>query len=831
MPSRVLALSLLIPTLSSAEGTAETGPEQTLRADTEVYVDIVDHTMETVTLSGVGDADLYDPKGAFVTVVSAGQSFGMSMDGTYQLVFHDDQTDWDIHVSGATGGRVWSYAWQFNSSDFSEANSLNTSFFAAVPSGGSDSESEAVIELVATGVSGFVYTISGNALGVDGGDGRSLPTSFDTTWDQDIPLYLNAPEATSYSHVDPVVADARYGAGLQDCDTASPGAVTGQVTFDAQNAGAYHFVCDGNLDGLFDLTSPGDVHILGRSETGENALSWDGVDNNGIALSAGTYDCVVMATSGEFHYLASDIETAFVGLRMFYLDADRQRWGLPMFWNDQAVQGNAAPMPDGALSLSSSGSLGLSSGAYAAAATANVNARSWGNFSVRSKGNQAVLDTYTWISSDTSDVFSIVVADPTADTDGDGLSDATERCEHGTREDVADTDKDGLSDALEINVLRTDPLRADTDDDGVMDGDEASGRNGAPDSDGDGLPDAVDIDDDGDGIPTALESTGDTDGDGLPDFLDPDDDGDAVGTRLEGLYDTDEDGIPDHLDADDDNDGVPTRVEGLLDSDGDGFSNCRDTDDDGDNVPTASEFGDTDGDGIDDFLDTDDDGDGHETIDEGSKTDTDGDGLWDYLDSDDDGDTVLTLKETGDTDSDRIPDHLDADDDGDGLDTADEIGADFDGDGLDDAYDADDDNDGIVTAQEFAWPDSDVDGDGQSNWLDLDSDGDGIPDETEGSGDSDKDGIPNFLDPIEDEPTEGEESDERLPQIPRDLHVDPVDGGDVTGSREHEDADVQGVSTHGVETQESGAGCSTTGRHGTSLWLLALFGLLARRRF
>ena len=830
MPSRVIALSLLIPSLSSAEGTAETGPEQILRADTELYVDIVDHTLETVTFNGVGDADLYDPKGAFVTVVSAGQSFGVPMTGTYLLDLHSDQPDWDIHVTGATGGRVWSYAWQFNSGDFSEANSLNTSFFAAVPSGGADSETEAVIELLAHGVSGFVYTISGNGLGVDGGDGRSLPTRFETTWDQDIPLYLNAPETPSYTHATPSVSGARYGAGVQDCDTASPGQVAGQVTFDAENAGGYHFICDGDLDGVFDLTSPDDIHILGRAKAGQNTLSWDGVDNQGVPLIAGTYDCVVVVTSGEFHYLASDIETAFEGLRMFYLDANRQRWGLPMFWNDDAVQANAATLPNGEIPLSTSGASGLNSGLFAADTAANVNARAWGNFSVRSKGNQAVLDTYTWIGSDTSDAFSIVVADPAADADGDGLSDATERCEHGTREDVADSDKDGLSDAFEITVLRTDPLRADTDGDGILDGDEASVRGGALDSDGDGVPDPVDIDDDGDGVPTALEAPGDTDGDGLPDYLDPDDDGDAVGTRLEGLYDTDEDGIPDHLDADDDNDGVPTRVEGILDSDGDGFSNCRDTDDDGDSVPTAQEFGDTDGDGVDDFLDPDDDGDGHDTIDEGSKIDTDQDGVYDYLDSDDDGDSVLTLKETGDTDADHIPDHLDADDDGDGLFTLDEIGADFDGDGLDDAYDADDDNDGIVTADEVAWPQSDVDGDGDPNWLDLDSDGDLIPDETEGVGDSDKDGIPNFVDAIEDEPRDDEDVDERLPQIPRDLSLEPATEGPVTGHRVDENANVEAGIAQEVENSEPSAGCSTAGSQGTSLWLLAVLGLFARRR-
>ena len=65
----------------------------------------------------------------------------------------------------------------------------------------------------------------------------------------------------------------------------------------------------------------------------------------------------------------------------------------------------------------------------------------------------------------------------------------------------------------------------------------------------------------------------DTDGDTIPDYLDIDDDGDNVETEVElanaandpetdeGRRDTDEDGIPNYLDEDDDNDEVLTRFE------------------------------------------------------------------------------------------------------------------------------------------------------------------------------------------------------------------------------------------------------------------------------
>ncbi|MBZ9731028.1 hypothetical protein LB467_15140 [Salegentibacter sp. JZCK2] len=90
---------------------------------------------------------------------------------------------------------------------------------------------------------------------------------------------------------------------------------------------------------------------------------------------------------------------------------------------------------------------------------------------------------------------------------------------------------------------------------------------------------ALDADADGDGLTNAEEGYDpeggnhlDSDGDGIPDYLDIDDDNDNVPTRREinasgddptvdGYLDTDEDGIPNYLDPDDDGDDVLTRHE------------------------------------------------------------------------------------------------------------------------------------------------------------------------------------------------------------------------------------------------------------------------------
>ncbi|MCU4188686.1 gliding motility-associated C-terminal domain-containing protein, partial [Flavobacterium sp. HXWNR29] len=274
----------------------------------------------------------------------------------------------------------------------------------------------------------------------------------------------------------------------------------------------------------------------------------------------------------------------------------------------------------------------------------------------------------------------------------------------------------------------------------------------AQDTDGDGTPDYLDVDDDGDGIPTADENPDpngdgdpsdaqDTDGDGTPDYLDVDDDGDVFPTADENpdpngdgdpsdAQDTDGDGTPDYLDADDDNDGIIAYNEGgNIDTDGDGLPNYLDQDADGDGIPDnveaqttvgyiapsgvdannngiddAYDTGltpiDTDGDGTNDMFDLDSDNDGvHDQYETGvdlAGTDTDNDGLDDNVDTtpgydDPNGVFVTPGDDLQDTDGTEDVDYRDIDDDGDGLDTEIEHG-DENGDGNpDDAFDSDGD--------------------------------------------------------------------------------------------------------------------------------------------
>ena len=82
------------------------------------------------------------------------------------------------------------------------------------------------------------------------------------------------------------------------------------------------------------------------------------------------------------------------------------------------------------------------------------------------------------------------------------------------------------------------------------------------DADNDAQSNAIDYDSDGDLIPDSIELADDPDADGIPNFLDTDSDGDGVADLLETAADTDGDGVADFLDNEDADDTAPTLVTG-----------------------------------------------------------------------------------------------------------------------------------------------------------------------------------------------------------------------------------------------------------------------------
>ncbi len=389
------------------------------------------------------------------------------------------------------------------------------------------------------------------------------------------------------------------------------------------------------------------------------------------------------------------------------------------------------------------------------------------------------------------------------DSDNDGLYDALESGADIALDGNADGRIDashgvgtnGLADAVETAA-----------DSGIL-----AYNNGSPlDTDGDGVFDFRDLDSDNDGLPDVVESGGDDpDGDGIVGTGLPGVDANGVVTSGGGLtpVDTDGDGQPDARDLDSDGDGLMDLVEaggadsngdglvdGFTDSDGNGFDDSRQgnplplPDSDGDGRPDYRQNDDPDGDGLVNDNDLDDDNDGiPDSLEGDGAVDTDGDGVADSLDLDSDNDGLLDLAESG---ADAAT--LDADGNGmidpvngvgsnglaDAVETAADSGQiaynggvlrDTDADTVHDFRDLDSDNDGLTDAVEAGGSDPDhegmlgtgmpvvngfgvpsggalqapdSDGDGVVDPLDRDSDGDGLMDLVEAGGvDADNDGV------------------------------------------------------------------------------------------
>ena len=171
-----------------------------------------------------------------------------------------------------------------------------------------------------------------------------------------------------------------------------------------------------------------------------------------------------------------------------------------------------------------------------------------------------------------------LLLDSTNDPDGDGLDNPAE-ARAGTDPLDPDTDDDGLTDAIEVlGPNPTNPLAPDTDADGIPDGIEDTDRDGTRDPE---ETDPANPDTDADGMPDGIEDT-DRDGTrdpGETDPLDPDTDDDGLRDGPEVTAGTDP------LAPDTDGDGLNDGPEVTLGTD----PLDRDTDDDGlaDNTETG----------------------------------------------------------------------------------------------------------------------------------------------------------------------------------------------------------------------------------------------------
>ena len=458
---------MVLMTLSGialAEGSDQLSGQR-LDAETTLYVDILDHMTETIEWRGNGEVSITSPSGKVVGEIGDGQSFDPDENGTWRLDPQRGQSfDWDVRVDNAVGGRLHSLRWQLNGDGYEEEDGFSTSLYALVPAG--DDGYDVVLEVELDGLTGYDHHLLMDGQGTNGRS-ESCPTpNCDTVEVEDpYPVYLTPPEKAAYVAIQPQISDLTLTIEAEDeseCGVLAPGISEATFTFSSNVSGSYALICDLNGDGAFDRTSDDDVLITGLADRGENRVTWDGTDNSGDVVPSGTYDCRVELTVGEMHFLALDIETIYQGMRFYSVDGKGDRTAVAMYWNDDAIQGDALQMPNGEKGSAGPGENGMDPGPYINDVEANANARAWGAFNEQGKGNTNLLDTYGFIEMDRGTELTVVTDDGTADSDGDGLTDAEEDCEVGTDPYDPDTDGGGQPDGYEVENGQ-DPLDASDD--------------------------------------------------------------------------------------------------------------------------------------------------------------------------------------------------------------------------------------------------------------------------------------------------------------------------------------------------------------------------------
>jgi hypothetical protein len=418
-----------LPSTALAEGSVEL-LGQPVAADTVLYVDIFDSNRESILFVGYGNIRVTDPDGYQIGTFGSDEEIVLPADtnGAYeiQLVYPQDN-DWDISVLRPTelGGRLFSYLWDLDTGTWGEEGGFDGSFYALVPGGSPDHNG--VVEIKFEGLSGRKWQMTANATGVDGPDaGRSVEMT-NQSYQPLYPIYINPPAKSAYDVLTPsATGELSFQANENICGGLASGYPdsTGTFSFETDLEASYHIVCDLNADGVFDLTSNDDLALTGATVIGVNEVAWDGLNNAGQPIPAGGYDCQVTVSVGEVHFVASDVETSYPGMRMYEMGGQDQRLGLPMIWNDHLVQDLAAGMPNGQVGLVSPGPDGLDPGNYDEEAVPNINSRAWGNFTEEGKGNYTYLDTFVWLRSSASTTLQIDIIDGFTDENHDGYPDA-----------------------------------------------------------------------------------------------------------------------------------------------------------------------------------------------------------------------------------------------------------------------------------------------------------------------------------------------------------------------------------------------------------------------
>ena len=428
-----------------------------------IYVDITDpDEIINIHVCGESNADtlsieIYDENGTilldaallsaanvdcshdFSTSLAGGYEFAPGVTGTYQIRLDNMKSStaklnrFDLFVKPDASaivdptvdqGRLWAYRWAFDAGTYDESASTSANLYAVADGGFNntyyvwelnlDHFAGYVYELVANntglkspnedgtsvaGLSGCIESGSAAPCPVVSGNVNSIPDMYK--------LYFSDP-AVSYPRPKtlPKISNFRFLDDEGVDDSISPSETitiqdTGDFFFTTNLAtpGTYTIIIDINNDDVF---GNGDVYLNGTALPGDQNVSWDGRDNTGVPISNGNYKANIILKTGEFHFVAADVETSGgdnggLGLTInTVLNDGTVDTSNKVYWDDSTYMGLTNPQ--------------------AFNADGRFRNHNWGMFSGTGDGNRAFLDTYT-VGAASAPVFVRLAIEPSDEPD------------------------------------------------------------------------------------------------------------------------------------------------------------------------------------------------------------------------------------------------------------------------------------------------------------------------------------------------------------------------------------------------------------------------------
>jgi hypothetical protein len=483
-----LSLSFTGPAPAKAEGTEQFNTAQALASSTVLYADILT-AGETINISVctdtnisiwntngtpaiIGDDTALVTSAAFTANLTCGSAlpnpitnpykYTPASIGTYRIQLSSSQARYDISVTANSstnpnptlaGGRVWSYRWDLNTGAFTLASATDVDMYVLVPA--SQSGQSFVYKLDLNRFAGNAYSLAANSLGLDAPYSGISATQASSTVTPEFPIYLGFPgKAGSANTSTPTVTNARFLDDANGDNIFSPNGTvgvqdTGNFKFDTNiSNGNYAITIDTNQDGVY---GTGDRLLLGKASLGSNSVNWDGKYPNGSPVGVGVYHAQITVRTGEYHFIASDVETSGGttdsgvtwgnGLTIYRAINASTNQNTTVYWDDLTELSGSSDATANVPTGVTSGSL----------ADANHDGKAdgfhtWGTFTSNSVGNNNNIDTYVYGPSATATATIAVALDEQGDTDGVASS-----AELGAN-NLGDGNGDGTEDYLQNNV-------------------------------------------------------------------------------------------------------------------------------------------------------------------------------------------------------------------------------------------------------------------------------------------------------------------------------------------------------------------------------------------